>query len=801
MKTPTLFRSIILAGSLLLQSGGLCIRSHAAAGDIDLSFDPGSGVNGPVNVIAVQSNGKAIIGGQFTTVKGLARSRIARLNADGSGDASFDSGAVTNFFSVSALSLQSDGKVLVGHDAGISRLNSDGSPDTSFAANVSSVCDTEGCYLSVNSITVQPDGKVLIAGVFSTGTGTNYLQGLAQLNSDGSLDTTFKPSATRFWTYPLSLQPDGKLIVGGYFVTNICDAHGCYEDYRYFLARLDANGNRDATFDPTALSNGWAQAIALQPDGKALIGGVFTSNGTNRTGVARFHSNGTLDNSFYSSTSPDLIHSVALQTDGRVLIGGSFSTVNGSARNKLARLNSDGSLDHSFNPGAGLGSYDSLPVNSVALQSDGRVLIGGNFTSANATNHDYFERFNADGSKDGSFDPGRELNGGASLALQPDGKVLIGGVFTFINGTNHYASARLNANGSRDSTFVSNNFNPDLNTHYATNCPPGYDCPEWPIPIAVAVQPDGKVLVGGFALYYECNPFDGGCVVFEIPFLHRVNANGGRDAGFNHNIGLLGPPGIRALAVQPDGKVLVAGQFLTVAGVSRKGIARLNTDGSLDGSFDPGEGAFGISSIALQGDGKVLIGGFFSTVNGALRQGIARLHANGSVDASFNSVTNAYEVFAVTLQPDGKVLIGGGFTTLNGTNRNHIARLNADGSLDSSFDPGLGPDQRIRSIALAPDGNVLIGGDFITVNGEARPHVARLYGDSRKPSLNLTLTNGIATLKWPLTALNFQLQESTNLALPNAWSPVTESHVTNGVQISVTVPTIAAQKFFRLQSQ
>ncbi|MEM6321521.1 MAG: delta-60 repeat domain-containing protein, partial [Bacteroidota bacterium] len=145
---------------------------------------------------------------------------------------------------------------------------------------------------------------------------------------------------------------------------------------------------------------------------------------------------------------------------------------------------------------------------------------------------------------------------------------------------------------------------------------------------------------------------------------------------------------VQSVAVQSDGKVLIGGDFTTVNGTSRARIARLNADGSLDTSFDPGSGTNGdVQSVAVQSDGKVLIGGFFTTVDGTGRRRIARLNADGSLDTSFDpgSGTNA-TVQSVAVQSDGKVLIGGDFTSVDGTSRNSIARLNADGSLDTSFD-------------------------------------------------------------------------------------------------------------------
>ena len=142
----------VRALSLLLLIGALGNDSSAAPGDVDLSFDPGSGVNGAVNAVAVQPDGKAIIGGQFSTVKGLARPGIARLNADGSGDSSFNPGAMPGGFI--SIGLQSDGKVLVGNYSGILRLNADGSLDTNFSASITSFGDYDGVY----SIAGQSDG-------------------------------------------------------------------------------------------------------------------------------------------------------------------------------------------------------------------------------------------------------------------------------------------------------------------------------------------------------------------------------------------------------------------------------------------------------------------------------------------------------------------------------------------------------------------------------------------------------------------------------------------------------------------
>ena len=401
----------------------------------------------------------------------------------------------------------------------------------------------------------------------------------------------------------------------------------------------------------------------------------------------------------------------------------------------------------------------------------------------------------AAGDVDLSFNPGSSVTNPVSVVVvQPDGKVIIGGLFTFINGTNRYGSSRLNPDGSLDSTFISSSFNPELpNLGSTTN---EYDSTA---ATAVAVQPDGKILVGGASThYYNCDPFEGACSVYTIYFVTRLNPNGSRDTNFT-GAGAVGH--VSSIAVQSDGKVVIGSDAFTAVK-----IVRLNADGSLDSSFNPGTGPNGsVSSVASQADGKVLVGGYFTAVNGVNRTNIARLNANGSLDSSFNPGTQANgTVRSIALQPDGKVLIGGDFTNVNGTNRNHITRLNADGGLDLSFNPGTGTegtdaDNRgsVRSIALQSDGKVLIGGDFTTVNGVARPYVARLYGDSVAPSLSLARSNGFVIVSWPSSSTGFVLQQSTDMNLSH-WTTPSQTVAENGTTRFISVNPAAGNRYYRL---
>ena len=279
-----------------------------------------------------------------------------------------------------------------------------------------------------------------------------------------------------------------------------------------------------------------------------------------------------------------------------------------------------------------------------------------------------------------------------TVAQQPNGKLLVGGNFLNFNQEAGSVLVRLNTDGTRDNTFAltGSGFN---NSIYA-----------------IAVQPDGKVLVGGY--FYEYNGT-------SCEHIARLNADGTLDNTFAVGTGF--DEMVNSLVLQPDGKVLVTGSFYAYNGTSRQRIARLNADGTLDNTFVVGTSFDGaVQALVLQPDGKVLVGGNFFTYNGTSRQRIARLNADGTLDNTF-AVGTGFNggVQALVLQPDGKVLAGGAFSAYNGTSRQGIARLNADGTLDNTFAVGTGLDGWVYSLAVQPDGKVLVGGSFGSYNSDA----------------------------------------------------------------------------------
>ncbi len=185
--------------------------------------------------------------------------------------------------------------------------------------------------------------------------------------------------------------------------------------------------------------------------------------------------------------------------------------------------------------------------------------------------------------------------------------------------------------------------------------------------------------------------------------------------------------------MQPDGKIVAGGFFNALGGQTRSAIGRLNADGTLDAAFnaalvnDLNPADRRVNALALQPDGKILVGGIFTTLNGQSRNYIGRLNADGTLDASFINPDAGDEVYALALQPDGKILVGGLFTTIAGQTRNHIARLNADGSLDAAFNPGASGS--VLTIVLQADGKILVGGGFQTLGGSSHLGLGRLNPD------------------------------------------------------------------------
>jgi uncharacterized delta-60 repeat protein len=361
------------------------------------------GANAYVKALAVQPDGKILVGGDFTTLEGQRRSNIGRLNADGSLDTTFNPEADGLVFTIG---IQSNGQIVVGGgftEMGgetryyIARLNQDGTLDSSFNPGEQYLFAGIEDIGSVRSIVIQPDQKLVVGGKFKSMAGEASPK-IARQNPDGSADTTFSPELDKASDVNvLALQSDNKILMG--MVADKDD----YLGQSVPIYRLNTDGSLDDTFEAEVTGpvnvNPRVNALAVQDNGKILVGGTFTEGD-----LIRLNTDGSSDSLFNSNSSVSLVNSlydavltIAIQADGKILVGGGIDELNGEEHFGLGRLNADGSLDTTFNPMA------NDQVNVLVVQTDGKILVGGDFFGLNGQSQNYIGRLNADGTIDVSF--------------------------------------------------------------------------------------------------------------------------------------------------------------------------------------------------------------------------------------------------------------------------------------------------------------------------------------------------------------------------------------------------------------
>jgi len=355
---PTAEGNILLGGGFTTFRGAMLnhIARLNSAGELDGGFQVGTGASGSVLSIAIQNGGKIVIGGSFSNYNGMPRNCIARLNADGSLDKSFDPGSGVSaakddpnpFAFVNSIAVQPDEKILVAGmfarvnglaRTNLARLNPDGSVDTSFQTGAGPVI--------VRQVLVQNDGRILVAGVFNSANGLS----LARLNRDGSLDGSFGASFGELdLISQMVLQPDGKVIVVGSFMDRV-GGSGFQNPggFRVLALRLNPDGSPDPNFIPV-LSGKEHSALCIAWPGGFPVFSVW-----------------------------DSIAALGLQDDGKIVVGGSFSILNGMPNGNIARLNPDGTLEGNFDAGTGADGQ----VYPIALEKNGNVLLTGCFQQAN----------------------------------------------------------------------------------------------------------------------------------------------------------------------------------------------------------------------------------------------------------------------------------------------------------------------------------------------------------------------------------------------------------------------------------
>lgn len=432
---------------------------------------------------------------------------------------------------------------------------------------------------------------------------------------------------------------------------------------------------------------------------------------------------------------------------------------------------------------------------------------------------------------DPTFNTGSGANGIIETVRElPTGKILICGNFTVYDNYNNSYIAELNSDGSPDTNFLSS-------VSYWVR--------------TFAVQPDGRILIGGFFTSVAGQPRN---------LIARLNSDGSLDTNFNPGLGAVGTlgtgidgdsdPFVFAIGLQPDGKIVITGNFTNYNGVNLNGICRLNSDGSLDTNFNVG-GGFNTEtwgrSLLVQSNGQIIATGWFTSYHNESYNRMVRINSDGSPDPSFtpyfgdltavyNSVqladgqylvvgdsenTNEFtqcqarlltngvidptwpgqdndKTESLCLQPDGKVVIGGYFSEMDGVARAGVARLNADGTLDTSFSADL--DNFAWYVSMQSDGKILISGGFTTVDGQARGAVARLLSSAAPTLLSPAWNSNSFTVSVATSSnVTYQLQYSTNLSGTN-WATVATVSGNGTNQVMTDANAIDRARYYRVLS-
>ena len=705
----------------------------------------------------IQNDGKIIVAG-YTNVGVNADLALIRYNTDGSLDNTFGAGGkVTTPINsgsdvASQVALQTDGKIVVAgstyngsnYDIAVVRYNSDGSLDTSFDSDGKVTTALNGDDWG-EKVAIQTDGKIVVSG--ATKGGGFYDFAVVRYNSDGSLDTSFDSDGKVITplgngdddALGLIIQGDGKIVVAG--TVNVNNS----ESYDAGLLRYNSDGSLDTTFDSDGKlivdmgsADDWVYDSALQADGKILITGSTTVSGNYDIVVMRFNPNGSPDTGFDTDgrlttsigSGNDWGESISVQPDGKIVVSGNYYNASTNYDFFIVRYNSDGSLDTSFNSTGKVTTaivigYDNAWEN--ILQPDGKIILAGH--SFNGSNYDItLARYNINGSLDATFDHdgkvttafGNDYDWGDKPTVQSDGKILVAGqIWDDSTNAGDSALVRYNTDGTLDQTF-------GINGRVITPIGSGNDYFN-----DVVVQNDGKIVAAGTSS-------NGSNMDFAVA---RYNSEGSLDTSFgtggktttDFGGGAL-PYGDNAssVVIQSDGKIVVAGSLTPWD----FGIARYNTDGTLDSSFGTGgkvrtdfNGNNDVAySLLIQNDGKIVVVG--SGRNGSIGDyafAIARYNTDGSLDTSFGTGGKVITDFGTgndygdggVIQPDGKIVVTG--DAYNGSIGDYafaVVRYNTDGSLDTSFgtggkvitDFGSGDDSAYSAMIQA-DGKIVAGGE------------------------------------------------------------------------------------------
>ena len=636
----------VFVGGQFNQIGGqqrrnLAKLSGLGAGLADSQWNPSP--NSTVQTLVLNGNGDVFVGGDFATIGGLARSRIAKLADSGNGtvDPVWDPAANA---AVSALLVADDGSLYAGGwftaiggqtRSRLARLSDAGMGAADPAWNPAP--DNAVFALAMD------DSGALFAGGQFTQIGGAARNRIAKLSSTGVADVQWNPNLSGGSPiYALAADAKGALFVGGGF-THVSGQP------RNYLVKLSASATGTVYPD-------WNQSLAAQSkfttqgvralvplsSGAIIAGGDFSQiDGDARLGLATFNASGAATTPAMDTERTGQVNALATQPDQGVIVGGNFLSADNQPRRNLLRLGADGNLDVDWNPSA------NGVVKALALDGNDAVFVGGEFSQVGAQARSFIAKVSGIGS--GAVDPLWNPSANydvSALVTDGNGALFAGGTFFQIGGASRNRIAKLSTNGS------------------------GLADPDWkPSPnspvLALALNPSGALFVGGHFTQIDA-------VARSRIAKIATSGIGALDPDWNPTADNY----VTTLAVGNNNEVFAGGEFTQIGGLARNRIAKVSASGTglVDALWNPSANS-GVTALAVDANGAVFVGGRFNQINGTTRNYLAKLSDQGAgvVDPSWrptmNSIVNALALGGSTLYA------GGQFTLASGQQRFGLAAL------------------------------------------------------------------------------------------------------------------------------
>jgi uncharacterized delta-60 repeat protein len=729
--------------------GAETVRRLDADGTVDASFRCGISNGAPILAVALDPEGRVLCG--LDVSPGLVR-----LQANGELDPAFVTGWPADGGRVLQIAVQPDGRILVARwvDSGITilRLLSTGAPDLAFT--VVSVYGEESPWLS--SLLILPGRGILLAGGFDT-VGGVFRTGVALLKENGGVDPGFSPrlgtaGSERVGVQAVGLCPGGDLLVAG----NFSSVSGVE---RVGLARLQSDGSLDASFNAHFKEAGRVQAIAVQPDGRALVAGEWLPVQDEwGADLVRLSVNGERDPSLARVETDGYLQALAFGADNTVYVAGWFQVLNGTRCSSVARL----FLDGANRAGA------QFALGDIAVSENASTAILTVERLGSATGTLTIEWTTAGGRATPDVDY-RVASGAVTFGPLENTKTI---AIEILDDGSVEGEENLRVSLKSPAAGIVLGLPSVAQVRIVDNeVPAVLDRSFRPAPALVResaflLLPDGRILVAGELL--DANDHRGWGII-------RLQPDGSLDTAYtaDYTDGT-----IACLAATAGGKVLAGGWFSTVNGQPRQGVVRLDPNGNVDAQFAAAPGISGVSRLAVDSQGRILLiadgqvrrllangawDGTFQSVSDLLSgpqclvpltdgkclvagdSGIVRLNENGSTDSGFHRVqleNGAWgwtSVQAILPLVDGRTIIGGVFTKVDGSDYSGLARLDADGTLDQSFVSGAGfrwdyadgwPNPgTVTALTEAADGRLLVAGLFNSVHGVPQGQLVWLEAD------------------------------------------------------------------------